>query len=86
MRLDLVQQDIEVSGKGCLYGSEPARVPEVARFPEVNFTSRLHETFEAGWPAKTNNLHKHAHSSMRKKRLFYSKAEPARVFAFIWEI
>jgi hypothetical protein len=35
--------------KGCLYGSEPARVPELARIPEMNFTTRLHETYMKGW-------------------------------------
>ena len=35
--------------RGCLYGSEPARVPELARIPEMNFTTRLHETYMKGW-------------------------------------
>jgi hypothetical protein len=36
------------SYRDCLYGSEPAWVPELARFPEMNFTTRLHETFGSG--------------------------------------
>ena len=45
-----------ISGlRGCLYGGEPARVPELARLAEVNFTTRLYDTFEAGGLfAKTN--------------------------------
>jgi hypothetical protein len=35
--------------RGCLYGSEPAQVPELARVPEMNFTTRLHETYMKGW-------------------------------------
>jgi cytochrome c biogenesis protein ResB len=34
-----------VSLRDCLYGSEPARVPELARIPEMNLTTRLHETY-----------------------------------------
>ena len=34
--------------RGCLYGGEPARVPELVRLGEVNFTTGLYDTFEAG--------------------------------------
>ena len=33
--------------------SQP-RLPELTHFPEMNFTTRLHETFGAGWLVKTN--------------------------------
>jgi hypothetical protein len=45
---------IKTDLRGCLYGSEPARVPELTRFPKMNFTTCLHETFGAGWLVKTN--------------------------------
>jgi hypothetical protein len=40
---------LAISLRGCLYESEPARVPELARIPEMNFTTRLHETYMKGW-------------------------------------
>jgi hypothetical protein len=64
-RILIVQQSFDVlkctfwiwsySLRGYLInGSEPARVAELTRFPEMNFTARLHETFWAGWLVKTN--------------------------------
>ena len=59
---------IKTDLRGCLYGSEPARVPELTRFPKMNFTTCLHETFGAGWLVKTNTnfagKFEHAHKDI----------------------
>ena len=73
---------IKTDLRGCLYGSEPARVPELTRFPKMNFTTCLHETFGA-----CENKYKFLRESlsMNTKTLFYLKAESAQENAFIWK-